>query len=135
MWLNERMSLTYITTSRVRVEHKKELCWHFFFLFRTSAVIMNLDRIMKNNVPSTAIVHRNYLQRLPQGTRNPRARDCDIWTRPSHTPDFLHCMNRHPSGTTELDWRLETSETRCDVNANLDSTTWRRCRLPVRRRR
>ena len=57
------------------------------------------DRILEDHIPRTAIVHRNNLQDLLQGARNPRVRDGDTWTRPSHTPDFLHWMARHPTGT------------------------------------
>ena len=88
------------------------------------------DRILEDHIPRTAIVHRNYLQGLPQGTRNTRARDGDIWTRLSHTFDFIHWMARHPPGTKDVDWRLETDQTHRDVNANLDGPDWRRCHLP-----
>ena len=75
-------------------------------------------------------IQRNYFKGLPQGTRNPPARDGDIWNDPSHTPACLHLMNRHPPGTTKVDYRLETPDIHSDVNANLDSTNWRKCNLP-----
>ena len=86
--------------------------------------------LLEYHIPRFVIVHRNYLKGLPRGTRNPRARDGDIWIHQGHTAPFLQWMARHPTGTAEIDWRLENYRTDIGVNANLDSREWRRCHLP-----
>ena len=88
------------------------------------------DHLLERHIPRTVIVHRHYLKGLPQGTRNPRARDGDIWSHPGHTANFIHWMARHPPGSTEFDYNLENARTDAAVNAMLDNPDWRRCHLP-----
>ena len=88
------------------------------------------DHLFEDHIPRTVIISRHYLTALPDGTRNPKIKAGDIWSKPGHIAPFIHWMNRHPPGTTAFDKSLSTSNIDADINTFLDNPSWNPRHIP-----
>ena len=73
---------------------------------------------MEKNIPKVVVIHRNYVEAMPLGTRHSRRQHNYMYSDRSHTADFLAWMNLHVAWDITTEWRLDAPGVDREIDAN-----------------